>query len=432
MLDVVLGTSDWLRAQPDGVRTGEIAPDERLGTIAVLTASLEHAPELTPPQRGLADGLRAELDALPPQFGSLAAEDPVGEWLLLAAVAEDLGAAGLAHIILGRLLGFLTPSKGVSARDMNDEQRERLGMCWARRGRLSRIAGKLDDAEECYRHAARLASRKPWRDAYPQALVGLSLLALNRGNLPEGERHARAILRHRPHAHAMYGLQAHQMLAYTSRRRGKPLDALLHAWSAFDLLDRDDFRRDELLLLMAEIAAEFGDLKAAASGFASVRVARVRARIRIPALAGALDVAIRLFAAHPSGESRAALAAHLHTLDMVRQEPLAPNDRLIALLAVVEGALALNDVRLAAERLSEAGEVAREHGFFEKQFRVDALHEELRARENTARRPADSRATKAPRMFAQRAVAQSESSAFQHPALQRLRRMALAHTSSAD
>lgn len=425
---MLLGTSDWLRAQPEGAQTGDSARDERLGVIVVLAASLEQEVELTTPPRWLTDRLHGEIVALPPQFGCLDATDPVGGWLLVAAVAEDLGAAGLAVVIINRLVELLTSPAGAAARFTKAEKRERLGMCWARRGRLSRIAGHLDDAEECYREAARLASRKPWCDAYPLALVGLSLLALNRGNMPEGERHARAILRHRPRVHAMYGLQAHQMLAYTNRRRGSLLDALLHAWEAFDLLDRDDFRRDELVLVMAEIAAEFGDLDAAANGFASVRLSHARARIRIPALSGALNVAIRRFSENRTQESRTALADHLQALDVQRNEMLAPNDRMIALLAVVEGALTLGELILATSRLAEAEEVARVYGYFEKQFRVEALQRLLRELKTAAAVPTQSD----PDGTRNATEQQRESTTFRHPALLRLRRLALARASSSD
>lgn len=423
-MEIMLRTSDWLRTLPEGVQSGALPTDDRLGFIAVLAASLEQEHTLNTPRDSLVGHVRTELSQLPPQFSGFADKDPVGQWLQVAAVAEDLSASGLAHVIVTRLIELLTSVPTDTMPDMSAQRREHLGVCWARRGRLSRIAGRLDDAVACYQRAARLSARTPWRDALPQAHIGLALVAFGRGNLPEGERRARMLLRHRPRVFAMYRLQAHQMLAYATRRRGNLLEALLHGWEAFDLLDRDDFRRDELLVSMAEIAAEFGDLTAAANGFASVRVGQVRMRIRIPALAGALDVALRRFRMHPSAERRADLVSHLQALDQTRAESAAPSDRLIALLGVVEGAIALGDVPLATQRLDEAEHAAEQYGYFEKQFRVAALQAELRTLHADPRGRSVSRAATTNSIAGHApSGAQVMERAARHPALQRLTRL---------
>jgi tetratricopeptide (TPR) repeat protein len=330
--------------------------------------------------------LRTEIAALPPQFAGIKLGDPFGEWINIAALAEHLGEPDLAHLILSLMLELLSRGSRRARSLRGNVDVERVALCWARRGRLARIAGALDDAAECYEHAVRISRKQPWQDARPHAEMGLAVLAIARGNLPEGERRSRAVLAHRPRALALYRVQAHQVLSFTERRRGRLLDALLHGWEGYDLLDRDDLRRHELVASMAEIAMDCGDLDAAARGFDSVIAAAVPLRIRVPALVGAIEVALHRLS-HSTSRARPGREALAAELVKLLSQPLAPGDRVLALVALIEWALSTNGLDQASAWLLEASALATTHQFHEKQFRLGTLRERLDAQRD-ARSPA--------------------------------------------
>ena len=388
-VDVVVRTADWIRSAQQQVSPVVRHEDaERLALLAVLASELERCSHLTSPQDAVFSRLSTDLADLPPQIVTADESSSFGRWFRLAALAEHLGAARLAQLMIDRLIELTTHTHTVAGRTPSSadiaERQERLALCWARRGRLSRIAGTLNDAEECYRCAARLAAPLPWRDAKPQAELGMAALATVRGNWPAVIRRLKRLLGHRPPAADVYRLPAHQMLAVAMRKRKQLVDALLHAWEAFDLLGQADFRRFELIVGIAEIATDLGDWDAAAHGFDAVLAAPIRVRIRTPALIGAL----RVWTMRPAKTGEQAtgerLAGYMAELEAELPRITAPSDAAEALLALADIALQMDRLDDANRWLLAAAEVSDRVGLFELQFRVVELGAALTRRRASA------------------------------------------------
>lgn len=384
-MDLVTRTADWMLMHPleSPGASGATEHEERLGALAILASELERLPGLTGPV-GAAGAARAtiahRLAEIPPQAAFVDQDGAFGRWMSVAAVAEHEGAPRLAQLIVDRIAVLLhTSLAGTTGH--GDRHREELGMCWTRRGRLARIAGKLDDARECYREAVRKVTKLPWLDARPQAELGLATVAVDHGNFPDAERRLTALLAHRPAVAPLYRIPAHQLLALAKRKRRDFVDALLHGWSAFDLLEQQDVRRQEILLSMAEIATEMGDLDAAAHGFDAVLASGPPIRVRVSALVGAVSTSIRWQQSRVlDARAGARLAEYAAKLEELLATALAPRDEMRVLLALVESAsLRARPTGSTATWLDAAARIATRHGFYEQQFRVDALRAQLYA-----------------------------------------------------
>lgn len=386
----LLSTSDWLLRQP---KIGDSVVRERLGIIAVLCAALEGSTQLEGPPISLLDRLGEGLSRLPPQMEGYNRGHPLRDWLDVAALAEHHGSLSLAYLIIGRLQQLLTVGLALdnSSNDV-DSRREETALCWARRGRIARVDGSLDDAEECYREAIRLGNRNPWGDGRCQGELGLTILSYFRGNMPAAAKRAQRILAQRPAVSPIYRMSAHQMFALCARRRGDLIDALLHGWHAFDLLEAKDSRRVELLITLSELALEFGNVDAARAGFAAVLAVDPPNRIRVPALAGALDAASLLLTA-PLGygdyTDESFEAAWQSLQGAVTRDPLPPYVEVPAIISLVRAALRAQRWAEAERWLARGGALANANGFHEKRFVLEQLTADLdSARGLEARRSA--------------------------------------------
>jgi tetratricopeptide (TPR) repeat protein len=385
VIEVLLHTADWLASQ-EGESEPLRADDALVGALALAAADLEHQMSLVAPRPALAADLAGALSTLPPQWAHLPNQAPFAQWLALATLAEHWGALRLAIVMLNDLERLLRAERSTTAMRIADAgTREQLALCWTRRGRIARTQGQLDDAALWYQQAAKLTSRRPWLDAHPQALLGMAALAANRGNIPEVERRLRLLTQDAAILPALYRIAAHQFMAVTKRKRRQYIDALLHAWSAYDLLDGSDFRREQLLGTIADIALEAGDADAAARGFHVVLSSAVRPLVRVPALYGALRARLEQLGGHGSlahalgliagDHALATLAQQLHTL---RGVTLAPTELVLAHLAEAELSMAVGNVGDAERALDAADQLASAVGLHERQFLVDAARTRLR------------------------------------------------------
>ena len=376
-MEVVVTTADWMAIYDRSSDKASVVVEERLAILAMLSSALEHQTELTAPSAQLMSRLDAEIAALPPQMSGVGVDEPFAQWMAIAALTEHCGALRLAQLMVDRVRE-LVDARGKSL--IGEAARsgvERTAICWARRGRIARTNGQFDDAIACYEQAAANVRSRPWIDARPQAELGLATVAAIRGNIPEAERRANALLAHRPHIFAIYQVNAHQLLSFAKRKRGLFIDALLNAWAAFDLLGHEDFRRHELVGVMSEIALELGDLDAASHGFDAVLDTDVSSRIRVPTLAGAVDVCLRRMNATTAMSVSNRLESLLDELRVLITTTLSPNDRASALIALAEGAMALGQGAEAERWLSAAATTSADAKLFERQFRIDALRVRL-------------------------------------------------------
>ena len=379
----LLRISDWLRHSHESASATDDARAAQLGALAVLAAGFEASDSLDRPSMAM-EPLREPLAQLPQQFAGIPSDSAMAEWVNLASLAEFLQAPQLADLLLVELILRLAPQRAGRAHGYGQSERGELAaLCWTRRGRVARTQGRFDDAAACYNTALRLAGRV-WRDARPQATLGLAALAANRGNIPAAEQLALQVLERGSQVYALYRVPAHQLMTFTLRRRGSLLDAILHGWHAFDLLHADDYRRDEVLITMSEIALAYGDLESAARGFAAVRIAALPVRVRIPALVGTLDVAVQRLStlrrrdvvdcadAIAVAAKHSVLAAQAPLLALL-EGTLSPGDVLLATIALGEAAIELGERNDAMEWIAKAAHIADQHGFHEKRFYVDSL-----------------------------------------------------------
>lgn len=426
MTDLLFFATDWLAWDSRPLESTR-ADETELGTLILALADVEHLEALAPPRPAVFAMLRLGLEELPPQWHYLP-NGPTAQWLLLVSLAEHRGAwrlAGLLLTQLERLLTGSTPSvastaaheiiaDGVAAAPSAAES---LALCWTRRGRIARMAGQLADAAHWYAAALRSVSRLGWQDARPQAHLGLAALALTRGNVPAAERALRPLLAVRLRLPALYQIPAHQLIAVAKRKRGLPLDALLHAWAAFDLLKHDDFRRDQLVCTMSEIALEAGDPEAALRGFRVVLASQQTPLVRLPALYGIARV-LRLSPQCAEDSQQLAttcLADVAHWLTRT----LAPSDVVLLHMTRAELWTVLGDHVAALDAWTSAGTVAERAGLFERQFTIAAIRDQL-ARESAAptlgTAPGDAHAN----VTAARRERTVRSAPQRHPALRRL------------
>lgn len=376
-MQVMLGLDDWLALElPRLLRESSAEGIQRVVMLATLASGLlrqvEDAPgepvDLTPPEASVVDALQGDLQRLPTQLAFVQREEGFGQWLELAALAEQLQLDGIARLMLDALRRAQGRITTHSTGGQSAEQRERVGVCWTRRGRIDRTAGHLDSALECYQQAIRVARGLPIRDARPLAELGLAALAANRGNFPAAGRRAAALLRSRPAVHTVHRFAAHSLLAFVRRKSGRLLDSMLHGWAAYDLVPLDDIRGLEILLTMSELATELGDLDAAEQGFAAMTHDAIPTRVRISAIVGAANVHLRRTDSRREQRERL-----VETLTNTAAFSAPPRELTRVLLALAELELADGHILRAAGHAERARLIAHEFRLFEQQFLIEEL-----------------------------------------------------------
>lgn len=383
--------SEWLSAAAVPLSSASDAHrTEQLVSLAFLAATLERQSTLTAPSSPLWEGLYDALARVPAQLVHLLPTHPAQPWLRLSALAEFLGEPSLAGVILNALtalLGEHDTARGPHDDAYEAERCEVLAICWARRGRIARVAGALDDAQACFEEALALIGSAPWRDARLAAELGLINLSVARGNYPLVEQQCSALLASTAGLLApVHAAAAYQMRAIARRKRRRWLDALLDSWSAYDQLGDASAHRAELVVSMAETALEVGDLYAAAAGFNNAYREALATGAQFRVQAAAITGRARTINSCLLGDAAPVLTVPAEEIENARQSlvallsaPLAPRERAYALITMAEWQHREQDIAGAHTHLAEAGALAAEHDFFDYQFRTDTLRERLSA-----------------------------------------------------
>lgn len=398
--------SEWLTlsagrlsAAPDAEKSAQLA------AVAFLAASLERQWELTEPSANSLAPLEGAMRRLPAQTVHLSPAHPAYLWLQLSALAEFLGEPSLARIIVDAVATLSgehqTPRRSNKAGMQSAERDEVLAICWCRRGRISRIAGTLDDAQYCYDEAVALVQHAPWRDARPAAELGRVNIAILRGNFPLAERLCTALLSEGQaqltplHATALY-----QMRAIAYRKRAKLLDALLDSWRAYDLMGHASAHRTELVVSMAETALEAGDTDAAIAGFRSAlrEAAATHAQLRVRAaattgLARTINSCLLQGGTSASGVPSPLIRESIEALRTLLREKLDPRERVYALVTDAEWSIRESALDAARDALAKAQALAVAHAYFDYQFRIESLQGTLAEPRTNSQAEAASAAT---------------------------------------
>lgn len=380
-------------------------PEVQQGALLALSSTASRMDTLMAPDASCCAPLMHELAALPLQLHYVAPDSAFGLWLAIAALAEQKQQLELARTIIDGIRHAVETDAIHESVSL-----ERRAICWSRRGRIARTRGAHDDAFECYFEARRLVRDLPWHDARPVAELGLGVLAAVKGNYPAAERYASAVLKHRPVVPTVHRIGAHHLMTLTKRKRGRPLDALLHGWEAIDMLPADDVRALEVMLSLSEIAIELRDLHAAEMGFASVLEQEGPSRIRLSALVGAVASCVHSNRGDSSSAITVRLRQYQARLVQLLDAQLSPRDRCRGLVALAEIHRHFGEHEAAAKATDNASAIAHEFGFFEQQFRLDAFIANLAAPTH----PTSSTQPNTPSIPEERTITK------RHPALSRL------------
>lgn len=402
-LPAIARATDWLihweeslNASTEAEALSNHGPSSEIGLITFLASRLDRAEQLWRPSEEELEPLHSTLAVIPTQLAFVPMDTSHGVWLGLAALAEFRGAGPLARFVVDCLERHTVELRSADV----DAADELCGIFWTRRGRIARLAGALDDAVESYHEALRLTRRLAWRDAWPNAQLGLANVEIARGNYPAAQRRMVGLLRRRDAVHPMYRVSGYQTLANTRRKRGDLLGALLDGWTAFDLLTPDDARRNEVLISMAETALDIGDADAALQAFTQVLEHPLPLRVEVAAASGV--VRARLLqsirtqgslstpnAASPAATMRAPMPsatfphhtdALMHSMERVEAlltRDAAPRERAYMLLTLADGARHFGDGARARTFAHSATELATNYGFHDYVFRADQLLAQL-------------------------------------------------------
>ncbi|MBY0492128.1 MAG: hypothetical protein K2R93_19965 [Gemmatimonadaceae bacterium] len=407
------------------IETDKVPSREQLqGAGILLVATLRASPKVPRLPAAVREIVGEMVNQLPPQSVAISARSRLGQWIAAAAVLES-------QAIWKPTWDLLTLLR--ERADRPDQQsRAVYAFLAARIGRVARVVGNIDDAELWYEEADALASRLPgsmqWVDAKPHALLGLCVINVGRGNYPRAAQFAQKVIRGAKSD--TYRIQAYLVSALIARKQGHPHTALGFLWHAIDLLPATDSRRTDVLITMAETAADLGQPEAAVRA----RLAAL-ARARTPRLAAAALGGLLTLSAEMTGEREEwfvrclaqsawgrALAERLDRpasrglllsatkswLVDASHYGLSPDDQILMYLGAVRLALTISENVVLAEAdwieaaLRQIEELARRHAFNERLFEHDALRKRLderRAIAESARRSDDAR-TEAPTAIA--------------------------------
>ena len=236
-------------------------------------------------------------------------------------------------------------------------------------GRIARQLGDLDAATDCYQMAADESLRERDGPLAARAFVGLGNVADSRGNRPtERVMFERALSL--AHPGGPTDAMASQGLMNVALAERRLIDALLHGWRAFDLTPEQSEERAMILSNLA-LASLHGDFTTAAlGGFLHVLTLTDTARIRLPAVGGAIRAAARL-----REDTR---VASLNTSgDHEAGRARLPFESARFLLHAGEAWATVGDRDFARRRLLDAHAIAVRHRFFELQMKAEDAMEAL-------------------------------------------------------
>lgn len=197
---------------------------------------------------------------------------------------SESGALSMAFCVLGH-------TRNIAA-EASDHER---GLLAADQGRVARLLGNLESAEELYRVSALIGERSSNTELLARASVGRGVIARVRGNYPGARLLFQQGLMHAESGgHRSLEGMAHQGLTITAAVAGDFDAALIHGWSAFCHAAGERTREAESLTNLAQLCLEAGFNAAALRGFLS-GISRTNAlRVRLSALGGAALSAARL------------------------------------------------------------------------------------------------------------------------------------------
>jgi tetratricopeptide (TPR) repeat protein len=278
---------------------------------------------------------------------------------------SNAGAMMLAYSTIGHLRGALT----------NSSPRQ-TGLNLAEQGRLARLLGDLDGAEELYELAEEVGVSADDAEVVVRSLLGRGVVARVRGNYPRARNFFQTGLADAKAAgfEELAGL-AHTGLLIAAAVANDLDTALVHGWAAFQLADGDDARQVEMLVNLAQLALIAGYPAASLRAFVAALSRTPIPRFRLAAIGGAICAAAEV------GEAR--LVGKLRELaDETVSRSTLPYENAQTLKSVSTALAGIGDRTGAEAYRRRARQLAKAGGFFEL-----VLATEPTPRLETTRRP---------------------------------------------
>jgi tetratricopeptide (TPR) repeat protein len=273
------------------------------------------------------------------------------------AVAEEMELAGAFELAYATLVGVLSAFSAQLSPRLQ-------GNILAQLGRAARQLAAFDVARAMYEEALRIGHEYDAMDVVARAQLGLGSLAVILGNYPNArEQYDCALLSAESASEPDLIRNAHHGLLYCGITSGDLDSAMVHGWNVLRLCIAPD-PRAEALMNMAEICRLSGEHDAAIRTYKVAMEWTSRARVRLHAIAGALQSAVSL--------RRFAEARHYLAL-LDEQLPAMPDTHTRASLGV-DMAAALHDLgetTTALARLTEARALASENSYHEVVHRAE-------------------------------------------------------------
>ena len=230
-------------------------------------------------------------------------------------------------------------------------------------GRIARQLGDVESATDCYEMAADVSLRERDAPLAARAYIGLGVVAAYRGNRPaERKMFERALSLCHPGSPTE--AMASQGMMNVALAEGRLIDALLHGWRAFDLFPEGDEDRAMIMSNLALASLHGSYNSAALRGFLHALTLTNIARIRLPAVGGAIRAAARI-----GSDIQVTTLNASGNLEAARANM--PYESARFLMHAGEAFETIGEIEIAWERLREAFAIAIQHSFFELQVKVE-------------------------------------------------------------
>jgi tetratricopeptide (TPR) repeat protein len=245
------------------------------------------------------------------------------------------------------------------------------GAATFQQARVLREMGLLEEASDTYEEAREDAARAEDRELEALALLGLAVVAGQRGNYPavfEAGRSALALLP----ANSQYAANAHNDLMIAAMVTRDFAAAFEHGWRGYDASANNVERRAMIIANLGSIALRRGRFTAARRGFIAALGLSQLERITLPALGG---LALVSAATNDVPELRRVTTA----IERVSATSSLPYELARVRFELAQAWKETGDLEKAAQCLAVARELALAHGFHEVSFRSELLAEALAA-----------------------------------------------------
>jgi tetratricopeptide (TPR) repeat protein len=314
-----------------------------------------------------------------------AADGPDGVWSALAVpgipvrdlpsasaalcrLAEDMergGALNLAYATVTNMRIAMLERGPAGAR----------GAAAWQQARILRQMGLLEEAQDTYECAQEDAVRAGDKELEARALLGLAIVAGQRGNYPTVRETAGRALALVPERSSI-AADAHNDLMIAAMAAGEFTEALEHGWRGYDAVV-DSERRATMINNLSSLAFRKARFTAARRGFLAAYALTKVAHQQLPALGGLALVCA-------ATENRAELNRVASTIAQVTASTPLRYEVASVWFELAQAWKETGNLEKANECLARAHDLAVAHGFHEVSFRSELLAEALEANRTPA------------------------------------------------